>query len=221
MGIAGIAVGLEREALAQALVEQAMPELLSERDLENALQVAIDSRRSSFVVRVIAALRSLHPHSQLLRTVDGREAGRSGDYERAANLLEGSASPEQREVGRVFKLLHDVISNGGLADPLATSRDLVAGEPRWGAAIVKEVLKTLERQGRRDEGIEMLFAGLVPWTEDWFTSARGLIERSLASGSTAMTEEKFELLLDTAATLLAQHPDSSSVRVDVSALFRC
>jgi hypothetical protein len=218
VGIAGIAVCLEREALAQALVERAMPELLSERDLENALQVAIDSRRSSFVLRVIAALRSLHPNSQLLRTVDGREAGRSGDYERAAKLLGGSASPEQREVGRVFKLLHDVMSSGGLNEAMATAHDLVAGEPRWGPAILKEVLKALERQGRRDEGIEMLFAGLVPVTEDWFAFARGIVERSLASGSAAMTEQKFELLLDTATTFLSEHPDSSSVRVDVSAI---
>lgn len=218
LGVARIAVGIERDDLAQQLIEHAMPELLAVHDLEHALQIALDTRREALVAKVRERFRELHPESQLLRSVDARRAAHEGDYARAATLLSGSANTEERVTGDLFRLLADAVGGLGFANPVGLGREVAVRMPDQTASIQREIMRSLERADRRDEAVAMLFAGDVVWNEGWFVFARGLLGRSLASGSTVVGRELLSRLVDKAAAHMARHPADGLARTSVADL---
>lgn len=215
LGVARIAAATDRDDLAQALVERTLPSLLSASDLENALRIAAASRRHALIAKTRDRLRQLHPGSQLLRSADARSAAREGDYRKAADLLEASPDPDERVLAAVFRLLADAISGPGFADPVALARQLAGLNPDRAATSQLEILLSLERAGRRDEAVSALFSGDIVWNEQWFVFARGLLERSLASGSAAVSQDVTSKFIDIAASHIAQHPGDGYARTSV------
>ncbi|WP_164019001.1 hypothetical protein [Pyxidicoccus trucidator] len=218
LGIAKIAADVDRDDFAQDLVERALPELVAANDLENALQIALDTRRQALIQTVREQLRNLYPHSHLLRSVDGRAAAREGDYAKAANLLGGSPDRGERTVGDVFRLLADAIAGPGFDEPVKLGRELAGKMPDWKADIQRELMLSLERSGRRAEAVEMLFSGDVAWDEQWFVFARGLLGRSLASGRGTVWLEATSRLIDVAAAYIAENPAAGFARTSVADL---
>ena len=218
LGVARIAGGVDRDDFAQDLVERALPDLVAPHDLENALQIALNMRRQALIGRVRERLRELHPGSQLLRSVDGRGAAREGNYTNAAELLLGSADAKEREAGEVFRLLAGAIASPGFADPVELGRELAAKMPDWMADIQREIMRSLERSGRRDEAVAMLFSGDVTWDEEWFVFARSLLGRALASGSGAVGPEVMTSLIDVTAAHIAERPADGYARTSVADL---
>lgn len=218
LGVARIAAGVDRDDFAQQLVERALPDLVAPYDLESALQIALDTRRQAFIGKVRERLNDLHPGSSLLRSVDGRSAAREGDYAKAAELLRASPDEHERTIADVFGLLADAISGPAFADPVALARELAGKVPEWTADVQREIMRSLERAGRRDEAVAMLFSGDVQWGEDWFVFARGLLGRSIASDSEAVGPEVMSRLIDIAAEYIAEHPADSYARTSVADL---
>lgn len=218
LGIARRAVAIDRDDFAQDLVERALPDLVAAHDLENALQIAIDARRPGLIETVGARLRTLYPDSALLLSVDGRGASRAGDYATAADLLARSPDPRERTIGAVFRLLSDAIPGPGFADPVALGRELAAKMPDWTADMQREIMRSLERGGRRDEAVTMLFSGDIEWTEEWFVFARGLLGRSLASGGGIVGPDIMSKFIDVAAAYIADHPANGFARTSVADL---
>lgn len=218
LGIAKIAAGVDRDDFAQDLVERALPELVAANDLENALQIALDTRRQALIQTVRERLRDLHPDSHLLRSVDGRAAASAGDYAKAADLLGGSPNARERTVGDVFRLLADTIAGPGFDEPAKLARELAGKMPDWKADMQREIMLSLERAGRRDEAVEMLFSGDVAWDEQWFVFARGLLGRSLASGRSTVGLDAISRLIDVAAAYIAENPAAGLARTSVADL---
>lgn len=218
LGVARIAAGVDRDDFAQDLVERALPNLIAAHDLEHALQIALDTRRNALVGRVRERLRELHPGSQLLRSVDGRSAAREGNYAKAADLLGGSPDDRERAIGDVFRLLADAVRGPGFADPVALGRELTGKMPGWAADIQREIMRSLERAGRRDDAVAMLFSGDVSWNKEWFAFAQGLLGRSLASGSDVVGPAVMSQLIEVAAAYIAQHPADGYTRTSVAEL---
>lgn len=218
LGVARIAAGADRDDFAQDLVGRALPNLVAAHDLESALQIALDTRRQAMIGNVRERLQALHPHSHLLRSVDGRAAAREGDYAKAADLLGGSPNAAERTIGGVFRLLADAVAAPSFADPVALSRELTAKMPDWTANMQREIMRSLERTGRRDEAVAMLFSGVIEWDEQWFVVAQGLLGRSLASGSGTVGPEAMSRLIDIAAAYIAEHPADGYARTSVADL---
>jgi hypothetical protein len=218
LGVARIAAGVDRDDFAQNLVERALPDLIAAHDLESALQIALDTRRQALIGKVRERLRALHPGSHLLRSVDGRRAAREGDYAKAADLLGGSHDTRERTIGEVFRLLADAVAGPGFTDPVRLGRKLASKMPDWTAEMQREIMRSLERAGRRDEAVVMLFSEDVEWDEEWFAFARGLLGRSLASGSGAVGPEVMSRLIDVAAAYIAKHPADGYARTSVADL---
>lgn len=218
LGVARIAAGVDRDDYAQDLVERALPGLLAANDLENALHIALDTRRQPLIERVRERLHRLHPGSHLLGSVNARAAARAGDYAKAANLLAGSPDARERTAGDVFRLLADAVAGSGFSDPVRLARELAARMPNWTADVQREIMLSLERANRRDEAVQMLFSGDVVWDEQWFVFARGLLARSLASGSAAVGPGTMSLLIGAAAAYIAEHPAAGYARTSVADL---
>ncbi len=218
LGIARIATGIDRDDYAQNLVERALPGLIAANDLETALEIARRARRRPLAARVRERLRELHPGSDLLRSVDGREAARDGDYAQAANLLGASTDERERTIGEVFCLLADAVAGEGFAEPAKLAKYLAARMPDWRSDFQREIMLSLERACRRDEAVAMLLSDDVVWDETWFIFARGLLARSLASGSGAVGLEVMSHLIDVCAAYIAEHPAAATVRTNVSDL---
>ncbi|MFC5394041.1 hypothetical protein [Bosea vestrisii] len=218
LGVARIAASVDRDDFAQDLIERAQPDLVASHDLENALQIALDTRRLALIEKVRNRLKALHPGSHLLRSVDARGAAREGDYAKAASLLGGSLDAMERTIGEVFGLLAQAVKGPGFADPVTLGRELAAKMPEWTAEIQREIMRSLERGGRRDEAVAMLFSGDIEWDQDWFGFALGLLGRSLASGSEAVGPAAMSGLIDFAAAYLAEHPADGYTRTSVTDL---
>lgn len=219
LGVARVAANADREQLAQDLISRALPNLATEHDLECALQITLDIRRQTLIENVRERLVSLHPGSHLLRSVDGRQAAREGNYAKAAALLGGSTDADERIIGSVFALLANAVSGPGFADPVALSRELGAKAPDWNADIQREIMRSLERAGRRSDAVAMLFSVEVKWDTEWFIFSSGLLGRSLASGSGAVGLKQMSSLIDVAAVYLAEHPADDGARTSVVGLF--
>lgn len=219
VGVARIAAGAGRDDLAQNLIEQALPNLLASNELENALEIALGTHRQPFVQLVRERLRALHPGSGLLRSVDGRAAALDGDYAEAAALLKGATDAATRELGAVFGVLAEGIASPAFAEPARLSRSLVETIPTRKADLQQEIMLSLERAGRRDDAVDMMFAGDVDWDEAWFVFARELLGRSLGSGSRAIGLDRMSKLIDLAADFLSEHPASGYARTSISDLF--
>lgn len=218
LGLARIATGIDRDDYAQDLIERALPTLTTAHDLEAALDTARDTRRRPIIQKVRDRLRALHPGSQLLRSVDGREAALEGDYARAAELLKGSPDEREQEVGRVFGLLAPAVAGEGFARPAELARELVAELPGWKSDLQRELIRSLERSGRRDDAVAMLLQDDIDWDETWFVFARGVLDRSLASGSGAVSPAVLTRMINVAASYIAAHPEAGFARTSFSDL---
>jgi hypothetical protein len=218
LGVARIVAGVDRDDFAQDLLERALPDLLAAHYLEQALHVALDTRRQALVKKVRERLRELHPDSLLLRSVDGRSAAREGYYAKAADLLGGSPDAREQTVGNMFRLLADAVGGGGFADPVSIGRELAGKMPDWTADMQREIMLSLERADRRDEAVAMLLSGDVVWNDEWFVFSRGLLGRSLASGSGVVGPEVMSRLIEVAAAHVAQRPADGYARTSVADL---
>nr|WP_299913569.1 hypothetical protein [Sphingomonas bacterium] len=218
LGLARIATGIDRDDYAQDLIERALPTLSTAHDLEVALDTARDTRRRPVIEKVRNRLRALHPGSQLLRSVDGREAALDGDYDKAAELLTGSPDEREQEVGRVFGLLAQAIAGEGFTRPVELAKELAAELPGWKSDVQREIIRSLERAGRRDDAVAMLLQDDIDWDETWFVFARGVLDRSLASGSGAVNPAALSRMIDVAACYLAAQPEAGFARTSVSDL---
>lgn len=218
LGVARIAAGADRDDYVQELVERALPALVAANDLENALQISLDTRRQPLIERVREHLRGLHPTSHLLRSVDARAAARAGDYAKAADLLGSAPDARERTVGDVFRLLADAVEGPSFAAPVRLARDLTARMPDWTADIQREIMLSLERASRRPEAVEMLFSGDIAWDKQWFVFAHGLLGRSLASGSDVVGPETMSRLIGVAAAYMAEYPAVGYARTSVADL---
>jgi hypothetical protein len=218
IGVARIAAGADRDDFVQELVERALPTLVAANDLENALQISLVTRRQPLIERVREHLRSLHPTSHLLRSVDARVAARAGDYAKAADLL--ASSPDAREctVGNVFRLLANAVAGSSFVAPVKLAQDLAAKMPDWTADIQREIMLSLERASRRGEAIELLFSGDVVWDKEWFVFAHGLLSRSLASGSDVVGPDTISRLIGVTAAFMAEYPAVGYARTSVADL---
>ncbi|WP_194456318.1 hypothetical protein [Bradyrhizobium sp. CCBAU 53421] len=216
--VARVAADVDNDDLAQHLIERALPDLIAPNELEAALQIARDMHRHELAVKTREQLRTLHPGSQLLRSVDGRDAAQEGNYARAAELLAGSAAPSEQVVGEVFRVLAEGTASPRFADPVALARELAAAMPDFKIDFQREIMRSLERAGRRDEAVAMLFASDIAWDRSRFLMARPLIECSLASGSPAIGPATIIQLIELAASYLADHPDDGHVRTGVADL---
>lgn len=219
VGVARIAAEEDRDDMAQILLGRALPTLMSERDLENTLRVAQETRRLPLVEKVRNKLRRLHPGSDVLRVEDAQTAGRDGNYARAAALLAYDPDAVLKEQGKMFAMLAEAVDGKGFADSVALSRDLCRRMPARTASIQNELIRSLERAGRRDEAIGFLLSGDIAWNERWLVIARELIERAVASGSKAVPEEVLAQLLEIAIKHLASHPADGLARTSIADLF--
>jgi tetratricopeptide (TPR) repeat protein len=218
LGLARIATGIDRDDYAQNLIERALPGLMAANDLEAALEIARETRRRPLIERARERLRQLHPGSHLLRSVDGREAARDGDYAKAADLLSGSPDERERTIGGVFRLLAEGVAGEGFTEPAKLAEDLATRMPDWKADFQREIILSLEREGRRDEAVAMLLSDDVVWDETWFVFARGLMDRSLASGSAAVGPNAMTRMIDVGAAYIAENPAAGLARTSVSDL---
>lgn len=64
----------------------------------------------------------------------------------------------------------------------------------------------------------MLFQEDIDWDETWFIFARGVLDRSLASGSRMVNPAALSRMIDVAARHLASHPEAGFARTTVSDL---
>lgn len=218
LGVARIAAGVDRDDFAQDLVERALPHLIGAHDLESALEIALDTRRQALIGKVRNQLKALHPGSHLLRSVNGRDAAREGEYAEAADFLGGSIDARERAIAEVYRLLASAVAGPGFADPVALGRELTTKMPDWKADLQREIMRSLERAGRRDEAVAMLFSNDVVWDEEWFVFARDLLGRSLASGSRVVGPHVMSQLIDVAAAYIAEHPADGYTRTSVADL---
>lgn len=218
LGLARIATGVDRDDYAQDLIERALPKLMAANDLEVAVEIARETRRRPLIERARERLRELHPGSHLLQSIDGREAAQKGDYGKAADLLSSSLDERERTIGELFRLLADGVAGEGFAEPAKLAEDLAARMPEWKSDLQREIMLSLERAGRRDEAVAMLLSGDITWDETWFTFARGLIDRSLASGCAAVGPNAMSSMVDVAAAYIAEHPAAGFVRTGVADL---
>jgi hypothetical protein len=218
LGVARIAAGVDRDDFAQDLVERALPHLIAANDLEEALKVARDTRRRPLIEATRERLRGLYPSSELLKSVDAREAAQEGRYGEAAGLLEKASDDREREIGEVFGLLAKGIEGSGLDDPGKLAADLSRGKPAWKSDIQREIMLSLERASRRDDAVEMLLRGDVAWDETWFVFARGLLSRSLNSDSGIVDRAAMSRMMDVGAAFLAEHPAAGYARTSVADL---
>lgn len=218
LGVARIAAGIDRDDLAQDLIQRALPDLMAANELETALEIASLTRRRPLIERVRERLRELHPQSQRLRSMDSRQAARIGDYDKATELLCGSHNAREREIGEVFGQLADGVTSERFDEPVQLAQDLAARMPEWKAEFQREIMLSLERVSRRDEAVDMLLSDGIAWDEVWFLFARDLLERSLASGSAVISPEAMSLIIDRAAAYIAENPSAGFARTSVSDL---
>ncbi len=218
IGIARIAASVDRDDYAQDLLVRALPGLVAAHDLEAALTVAVNTRRHALIAIMRDRLAALHPGSAVLGALDGRTAARSGDYGRAATLLATSRMEGEREIADFYRMLADELTTENLADPVVLARRLARKKPAWATEIYRETIRTLERTGRRDVAVVMLFAADVEWDEGWFVFAKGMLVRSLASGSRAFGPPLMSVLVRLAVGYMAQHPAAGHARTSVADL---
>ncbi|WP_417687966.1 tetratricopeptide repeat protein [Roseibium sp.] len=219
IGVAKVAAEIGRDDFAQVLIERALPDLLGLTELEVALLVALKTHRQWLIETVRQRIKTLHPSSELLRSIDGRSAARSGDYDRASAQLRASLNAKEQELGELYRLLADGISGPCFSQPTELMRSLAAKKPEWASEIQREIMRSLERTGRRDEAVALLFSGEIAWDNDWFNVARGILERSLVSGSQAVGTNVVLRFIDLAATHIAAHPDDGCTRTTMADFF--
>ncbi|WP_346899619.1 hypothetical protein [uncultured Roseibium sp.] len=219
IGIAKIAAEIGRDDFAQTLLQRALPELLRLTELEFALQIALKTHRQWLIETIRERIRALHPNSELLRSIDGRSAALAGEYKKASDLLCASASTKEQEIGELYHLLAEAIAGDAFSNPVELSRDLAHKEPEWADLIQREILQTLERAGRRDEAVALLFSGEITWDSEWFNFACGILERSLASGSQAVGSNLMLRFIGFAAAHIAAHPNDGNTRTTVADFF--
>ena len=218
LGIARIAASIDRDDFAQHLIERALPNLRDVYHHQIALEIALDTRRSALVRTVSERVRALHPSSNLLRSVDGHALARTGDYAGAAERLAGHDLPGEREIGGFYRQLAEVVAGPGFADPIQLARDLVARNPDFADDAQREIIRSLERAGRRGEAVALILSGEIRWTENWFVFAKNLLARALASGSDSVTPEVIGRLVEEAAAYIAEHPSAGYARTSVADL---
>jgi hypothetical protein len=218
LAIARIAAAADRDDLAQQLLERVLPRLLSEGDLENALRVALATHRRPIIARVRASLEQLHPRSDLLRLHNAEEAAREGNHALAATLFEGAAAADHRKLAPMHAHLAEAIASPGFAEPLTLAAELAGQMPERASSIYHELMLSLERAGRRDDAVALLFSDGFGWNERWLVIARGLIERALTAGSKAVDEARVGKLIDIAFAHIAAHPAHGYARTSIADL---
>lgn len=218
VGVAEIAANIDRDDLAQTMVERVLPSLTTAEALEYALRVARHTRRQRLIDQVHTRLRTLHPGSKVLRSFDARAAARRGDYAEGAHLLADASDDHERAVGTVYGLLADGIASDGFSDPIALAASLAEKAPEWAEEIRREIMLSLERASRRDEAVGMILQPDIVWTEERFVFARRLIERSLASGSPAFGDAQISALAAEAARYIGAQPERGYARTSVADL---
>jgi hypothetical protein len=218
VGIAEIAANIDRDDLAQSMIERVLPSLTTAESLEYALRVARSTRRQRLIEETQTRLRALHPGSLVLRSFDARAAARRGDYAEGARLLAGASDDHERKVRTVYGLLAEGVGGEGFSDPVTLAASLAAKMPEWAEEIRREIMLSLERASRRDEAVEMILQADVVWTEEKFVFARRLIERSLVSGSKAFGEAQISHLAAEAARYIGAHPERGYARTSVADL---
>ncbi len=136
----------------------------------------------------------------------------------AADLLGGSPDERERTIGEVFRVLVEGVSSKDFANPAKLAADLATRMPVWRSDLQREIMLSLERAGRRDEAVAMLLSDDVAWDETWFIFARGLLDRSLASGSAAVGRRAMSHMIDVGAAYIAENPAAGFARTSVSDL---
>lgn len=218
LAVARVAAAADRDDLAQQLLERRLPRLLSEDDLENAMRVALATRRQPLVASVRTSLERLHPRSDLLRLHKAEEAARDGDHALAATLFAGAATAEHGELASMHALLAEAIASPGLAEPSALAAKLARKMPGRTSSIYLALMAALERSGRRDDAVTLLFSGGFEWDERWLVAARGLVERATMAGSKAVDEGRIGKLIDIALGYVAAHPAQGYARTSIADL---
>ncbi|KPF50530.1 hypothetical protein IP65_19675 [Novosphingobium sp. AAP1] len=218
VSVARIAAENDRDDMAQALLEQALPDLRSETDLEQAAHAAHKTGRQPLVEAVREKLRRLHRGSELLRLDDASAAARDGDYATAAALLAGATDEANRERAKMFYILAEGVASHDFETPTALARALCQQLPERASSIQYELIRSLERCGRRSDALELLLSGDIVWTENWFSIAAGLVGRALVADPQIVTEDVMRMLLGICIEHLSQHPDDALARMSIADL---
>lgn len=216
--VARIAVAADRDDLAEQLLDRVLPRLLSEDELENALRVALATQRRPVIVRIRSRLEQLHPHSDLLRIHRAEEAAREGDFASAAALFGGTSGAEHRDLAPMYAQLAEAVKSPRFTEPLTVAAELAGRMPYRAARIYQELVLFLERAGRRDDAVALLFWDGVVWNEHWLVVARGVIERALMAGGKAIDDARIGKFIDIAFGYIAKHPAHGYARTSIAGL---
>ena len=216
--MASIAAETDRNDMAQSLLEQALPDLRSETDLEYALKAAHEIGRRPLIEAVSDKLRGLHRNSEQLLLDKATAAACDGDYATAATVLAAVSDATDRKRAKMFALLAEGVISPDFETPTMLSRILCGKLPEFTANIQYELIRSLERCGRRSSAIEFLLSDDIVWTGNWFSVAAGLFERTLVADTQIVTEKMMSALLQVCIEHLSKHPGDALARISIANL---
>lgn len=215
--LARIAAEVDRDDYAQWLLEQALADLRSQTELEEALRVAASMGRKPLIDRIANILEVLHPHSVVLKRQRARLLASEGEYAQAARLLANAGTDADRERSDLFELLATTITAEALEDPPRLIAELEQRTPESSARSARyEVLRALERCGRRNQALDMFFEGDFPWDAAWMVSAIRMVERSFASGDGQ--HDEVSKLIDLVVGEMSRNPSETWIRTAMAKL---
>ena len=216
LSLARIATEVDRDDFAYWLVELALPRLRSQVNVEDALRVAVRIRRRPLIDRVMNALATLHPRSRLLPRQRARQMAEDGAYAEAAVLFAEAGGDEDLKRAEMFQLLSASLSDAALAEPSRLVMQLEQAQPEHAASLRYEVIRSLERHGKRDKAVALFMERDFPWSAHWIAIACQALQRAISAGDEH--PEAVARLVDVALVHLASAPEDGQVRTALADL---